>query len=199
MRQPEHFGLGLKVRTQPGLCETATSFWPTHRSKAWNGKNCFKLREKKKTKTLNNHHPPSISGDIRFSTHLHFIKFQQDTKPFVTLRNPTEFNTSRRWTKSRFTTSGKENRRCRSTDKPQHKCWPTGTALREQEGEKTIENKNIAKIKAWGETERNRTKQWLTFQQQPRIQNMFVLLKKREKKMKKKKALKLSIKMMSAH
>lgn len=35
---------------------------------------------------------------------------------------------------------------------------------------------------------------------QPRIQNMFVLLKKRErKKMKKKKALKLSIKMMSAH
>ncbi len=49
MRQPEHYGKGLKVWTPPGLRETATWFWPRHRSKVWNGKNCFKLRGEKKT------------------------------------------------------------------------------------------------------------------------------------------------------
>lgn len=48
MRQPEHYGKGLKVWTPPGLRETATWFWPRHRSKVWNGKNCFKLRGEKR-------------------------------------------------------------------------------------------------------------------------------------------------------
>lgn len=48
--------------------------------------------------------------------------------------------------------------------------------------------------------DREKQNKTVTFQQQPRIQNMFAFLKKTERrKGKRKNALKLSIKMMSGH